>query len=58
MNIKVANQPESVARNWTFETEVNAVWDATKLISTSAEARINEVTQVDLSSILDSVDGD
>ena len=58
MNIKVANQPESVARIWNFETEVSVDWEETKLISTSAEARINEVTQVDLSSILDSVDGD
>ena len=58
MNIKVANQPEAVARIWNFETEVIAVWEATKLISTSAEAQIGEVTQVDLSPILASVDGD
>ena len=58
MNIRVANQPESVARTWTFTADVVVDWKETELISTSVEAQIDEATQVDLSSILASVDGD
>ena len=55
MNIKVANQPTSVARIWTFETEVTAFWEKTQIITTSAEANLDKVTLVDLSSILNPV---
>ena len=48
MHIKVANQPTSEARTWTFTAEVTAVWPTTQVLSISAEAYVGKVTQVNL----------
>ena len=52
MHIRVANQPNSVARMWTFDADVTAFYETPSPVTTSATKKVGESLTLSLENFI------